>query len=116
MKTMCILFGVAPEKIRGSTAKDGSQFDYWEPAKKKVLTADLLKRCMNYDKDNISPDVVVKLKPLIESPDYQDSALSSASKAAWGLAKWVRAMVQYDEAMKVVKPKREQLAIAKETS
>ena len=27
--------------------------DYWEAGKKKVLTADLLKNCQNFDKDNI---------------------------------------------------------------
>lgn len=32
--------------------------------------------------------------------------LKNVSKAAWGLAKWVRAIVQYDEAMKVVRPKQ----------
>ena len=42
--------------------------------------------------------------------------LSKVSKAAWGLAKWVRAIVQYDEAMKVVKPKQQQLKEANEQS
>jgi dynein heavy chain, axonemal len=36
--------------------------------------------------------------------------------AAAGLAKWVRAIVQYDEAMKVVKPKQAQLKEAQESS
>ena len=42
--------------------------------------------------------------------------LKNVSKAAWGLARWVRAMVQYDEAMKIVKPKREQLKEAQDSS
>jgi hypothetical protein len=46
------------------------------------------------------------LKPLIEDALYTDEVLSKVSKAAWGLAKWVRAIVQYDEAMKVFKPKQ----------
>jgi len=46
------------------------------------------------------------LKPLIADANYQDEVLKVASRAAWGLAKWVRAIVQYDEAMKVVKPKQ----------
>jgi dynein heavy chain len=45
------------------------------------------------------------LKPLIEAPDYEEGKIENASKAAFGLSKWVKAMVQYDEAMKVVKPK-----------
>jgi predicted nucleic acid-binding Zn-ribbon protein len=40
----------------------------------------------------------------------------NVSVAAAGLAKWVRAIVQYDEAMKVVKPKQAQLKDAQEQS
>jgi len=36
--------------------------------------------------------------------------------AVVGLAKWVRAIVQYDEAMKVVKPKQAQLKEAQESA
>jgi dynein heavy chain len=104
MKTMCIMFNVAPEKVKGGNVKD-VQWDYWEPAKKKLLLPDLLKNCVKYDKDNVPLDVVEKLKPLISDPNYQDDVLKNVSKAAWGLAKWVRAIMQYDEAMKVVKPK-----------
>ncbi len=106
MKTMCILYNVNGEKIKGLPAKQGPQYDYWEPAKKKVLTSDLLKRCRDYNKDNISPEIIEKLRPLITAPEYKDEVLKNVSKAAWGLAKWVRAMVQYDDAMKIVRPKR----------
>lgn len=92
MKTMCIMFGVAPEKVRGGNVKD-VQWDYWEPAKKKLLSPELLSRCKNFEKDTINPEIVEKLKPLIEEPNYQDDVLKNASKAAWGLAKWVRAIV-----------------------
>jgi dynein heavy chain len=44
MKTLCILFGVAPEKVKSQNVKEVI-WDYWEPAKKKLLTPDLLKRC-----------------------------------------------------------------------
>jgi len=49
-------------------------------------------------------------------PAYSDEVLRGASKAAFGIAKWVRAMIQYDEAMKIVRPKREQLKFAQESS
>lgn len=69
MKTMCILFNILPEKVKGGNIKD-VQYDYWEPAKKKVLTSDLLKRCKTYDKDNISTEIIEKLKPIIASAEY----------------------------------------------
>ena len=51
------------------------------------------------------------LKPIINSEDYEDGKLANASNAAHGLAKWVRAMVQYDDAMKVIKPKQAELKV-----
>jgi dynein heavy chain len=115
-KSLCILFNVKPDKIRGQTAKEGTQLDYWIPCQKKLLTPQLLKNCIEYDKDNIPLDVIKNMVPVVESPDYSDEVLKNASKAAAGLAKWVRAIVQYDEAMKIVKPKKEQLAVAQESS
>jgi dynein heavy chain len=112
-QTLCIMFGVAPKMV--GTGKDKVK-DYWEPAKKQVLTADLLKRCTTFDKDNISPATIEELKPIINSDEYDDKLLKNASNAAWGLAKWIRAMVQYDDAMKVVKPKQAELKEAKESS
>lgn len=92
MKTLCIMFGVAPDKVRGANVKEVT-YDYWEPAKKKVLTSDILKRLVNYDKDNIPPEIIEKLKPIIATPEFQDEILVKASKAAFGLAKYVRAIV-----------------------
>lgn len=84
------MFGVAPKKE--GTGKEKTE-NYWIPAKSSVLTKDLLKNCQNYEKDKIPQELIDKLKPLIEAPEYEDSVLQKASKAAWGLAKWVRAMV-----------------------
>lgn len=108
IKALCMMHGVAGEKVKGQTGKD-AQLDFWEPAKKKLLNPELLKKCQNYDKDNIAPALIEQLKPMIEDPNFQDDVLSKVSKAAAGLARWVRAIVQYDEAMKVVKPKQQQL-------
>ena len=102
IRTLCIMFDVPPKKV--GTGKDKVE-DYWTPAKESVLNAKLLSRCQGYDKDNIDPAKIEKLKPLIEAPEYEEGKIENASKAAFGLSKWVKAMVQYDEAMKVVKPK-----------
>jgi dynein heavy chain, axonemal len=115
IKTLCIMFSVSGEKVKAPNGKD-TVLDFWEPAKKKLLNPELLKKCQNYDKDNVSPSIVETLKPIIEDPLYQDSVLKDVSKAAQGLARWVRAIVQYDEAMKVVKPKQQQLKEAQEQS
>lgn len=105
MKTLCIMFNVAPIKDKKLSTIKETVWSYWDPAKEKLLKADLLKRLKTYDKDNVNPNVINQLKPLIAETVYSDENLKSVSIAAQGLARWVRAIVQYDEAMKVVKPK-----------
>jgi len=113
IRTLCVMFDVAPKKV--GQGKDKTE-DFWTPAKESILNAKLLQRCQAYDKDNIDPAKIEKLKPLIDAPEYEESKIENASKAAYGLSKWVKAMCQYDEAMKVVKPKQEELKIAKEAA
>lgn len=80
------------------------------------MTPNLLKQCLDYDKDNVKEEIIKEIVPLLESPDYSDKVLEKASKAAFGMAKWVRAIIQYDEAMKIVRPKEQQLKEAKAAS
>jgi hypothetical protein len=66
-----------PPKIEG-TGKDKTK-NYWDPAKKSVLTGDLLKKCTTFDKDNIKATTVEELKPIIASDEYEDKVLKNAS-------------------------------------
>lgn len=110
---MCILFEEPPKKT--GTGK-GATYDYWEPAKKKVFNAQLINRCTNYPRDDIKPEVIKALAELLNSDDWDEGGIQKASLAAYGLAKYVKAMVQYDEAIKIVKPKKIQLAEAEAES
>ena len=116
IQTLCIIFSIKPVKVKGQTAKEGVTWDYWSVAQKQLLTPNLLKQCLDYDKDNVKEEVIKEIVPLLESPDYSDKVLEKASKAAFGMAKWVRAIIQYDEAMKIVRPKEQQLKEAKASS
>lgn len=114
-KTLCMFFFKKPIMIAGPTP--GSKIpDYWTTAKKEVLSATLLKQLQEYPKDNMDPKLVEDMRPILESEDYSDEKLKNASKAAHGIAKWCRAMIQYHDAMKVVVPKKIELAQAKEMS
>lgn len=44
IKTLCIMFNIPGEKVKAPNGKD-TVLDYWEPAKKKLLTPELLKKC-----------------------------------------------------------------------
>jgi len=81
--------------------------DYWEPTLKSLLKPELLKRMQDYKKDDVPPELVLSLKPILESADYTEAKMEKTSVAALGISNWTKAIVQYDEAMKVVKPKQQ---------
>ena len=58
--------------------------------------AGFLQKLQTYDKDNIPPEVVAKIRPYIDNPDFEPEVVKKASKAAHGLVCWVRAMEAYD--------------------
>ncbi len=39
--------------------------DYWESSKKMLADSDFLKSPKEYDKDNISPDIIIKIRPYV---------------------------------------------------
>jgi dynein heavy chain, axonemal len=90
--------------------------DFWEPSKKKLYgDSSLLKKLMEYDKDNIAESVVAKVQPFMDNPSFDPEAVKKSSLAAAGICKWVRAMIIYERVAKLVGPKREQLAVAQAT-
>lgn len=94
----------------------GKICDFWTTAKNTVLTNTLLKDLQSYKKDEIKPEIILAVTPLLSEPDFQDEKLQKASKAAFGIGKWVRAIISYDDAMKIVTPKKIELAAAVEMS
>ncbi|CAE8620925.1 unnamed protein product [Polarella glacialis] len=96
-KALCWAFNVKPKKV---PAPDGrsKMDDYWEPAKKELWgDPKLLDKLLYFDKDNIPADVMVKLAPLETDPEFEPDAIKKASVAAFGICKWVRAMIVYDQ-------------------
>ncbi len=61
-----------------------------------MLYAGFLGRLQAYDKDNIPREVVDKIRPYLDKPDFEPEVVQKASKAAYGLCCWVRAMEAYD--------------------
>ncbi|KAJ3125137.1 Dynein heavy chain 1, axonemal [Nowakowskiella sp. JEL0407] len=115
IEAVCIMKGVKPKKIDGD--KPGKKIDdYWEPG--RGLLADpqkFLDSLMNFDKDNISEQVIQKIKPYVDSPEFQVSVISRVSKAATSMCQWVRAMEKYYWVSKGVAPKRARLQEAQES-
>ena len=111
-KGLCVLFGV--KGVKGNVMDKSKELNYWDPAKKTLLKAALRDRCLKFDRENINQELVKICLEIIESPDMSDDSLKSCSKAALGLGTWIKALIQFNEVMKVVKPKRAKLAEAKE--
>jgi dynein heavy chain len=65
-----------------------------------------------YDKDFINDETVELMMPYLELEGFNPAVARNASKAAEGLCTWCRAMVDYHNASKVVKPKLEALRLA----
>jgi dynein heavy chain, axonemal len=86
--------------------------DYWETAKKMMTDSYFLESLKAFDKDNIDPEIIQKLQPIITKEEFEPKKVLKVSKAAFGLASWVKAMDTYNRVAKVVGPKRKALGEA----
>lgn len=86
--------------------------DYWETAKKMMADSNFLESLKAFDKDNIDPEIIQKLQPIITKEEFEPKKVLKVSKAAFGLASWVKAMDTYDRVAKVVGPKKKALGEA----
>lgn len=70
-----------------------------------------MERLTGYDKDNIQPRIIGKIRRHYQTnPAFTPESAAKSSKAAMGLCKWVLAMESYDRVIKLVRPKQEALA------
>ncbi|XP_070782457.1 dynein axonemal heavy chain 6 [Enoplosus armatus] len=99
MEAVCILLNCKPD---------------WPGAKQLLGDANFLRRLMDYDKDNIKPQILLKLQKYINNPDFIPEKVEKVSKACRSMCMWVRAMNLYSRVLKEVGPKREKLAKAQE--
>ena len=49
----------------------------------------------SYDKDNIDPKIVERIKPFVADPNFEPEVVKKASKAAYGLCCWVGTPAKY---------------------
>ncbi|EKX45970.1 hypothetical protein GUITHDRAFT_94428 [Guillardia theta CCMP2712] len=105
MEGVCIMLQIKPDKVMSEDGKTKID-DYWKPSQKLLGEPNFMQQLIEYDKDNIPPAVIAKIKTYIALPDFMPNVIEKQSKAATGLCKWVRAMEVYDKVAKVVEPKR----------
>lgn len=66
---------------------------------------DFLNHLINFDKDNILPEVIKEINIYKEDPEFDGEKIKARSFAAAGLAKWVVGIVGYNEVYLLVEPK-----------
>ncbi|XP_054978204.1 dynein axonemal heavy chain 6 [Sorex araneus] len=84
----------------------------WQTAKQLLGDSNFLRRLLEYDKENIKPQILAKLQKYINNPDFVPEKVEKVSKACKSMCMWVRAMDLYSRVVKEVEPKRQKLRAA----
>ncbi|XP_006876041.1 PREDICTED: dynein heavy chain 3, axonemal [Chrysochloris asiatica] len=110
MESICVMKGLRPERKPDPGGSGKMIEDFWGVSRKILGDLKFLESLKTYDKDNIPPTVMKRIRErFIDHPDFQPAVIKNVSSACEGLCKWVRAMEVYDRVAKVVAPKRERL-------
>ncbi|XP_072168572.1 dynein axonemal heavy chain 3-like [Diadema setosum] len=113
MEAVCVMRSVKPERKPDPQGSGKMVEDFWGPSQKLLGDMKFLDALKSYDKDNIAPAVIKKIRDkYIPNPDFKPEVIKNISTACEGLCKWVRAMDVYDRVAKVVAPKKKKLAEA----
>ncbi|KAI8438868.1 hypothetical protein MSG28_011209 [Choristoneura fumiferana] len=93
----------------GKIPKDRS----WKAAKMVMAKVDVfLESLVNYDKENIHPDVIKAIQPYLKDSEFEPEFIRTKSGAAAGLCAWVINIIKFFEVFCDVEPKRKALAAA----
>nr|XP_006820578.1 PREDICTED: dynein heavy chain 3, axonemal-like [Saccoglossus kowalevskii] len=113
MEAICIMKGVKPERKPDPSGSGKMIEDFWGPSQKVLGDMKFLESLKVYDKDNIPPAYIKKIRAnYIPNPEFDPTSIRNVSMACEGLCKWVRAMDVYDRVAKIVAPKKAKLAEA----
>ncbi|XP_068632055.1 dynein axonemal heavy chain 3 [Battus philenor] len=111
MEAVCVMKGIKGDRKMDPSGK--AYEDFWGPSQKMLGDMKFLESLKNYDKDNIPPAIMKKIRDkYIPDREFDPVVISKVSSACEGLCRWVRAMDVYDRVIKVVAPKKAALAEA----
>ena len=64
-------------------------------------------RLINYDKDNINPDILKKLNKVLSKPEFDLENIKKNLSYAYDIALFAKSMKVYADVNVIVKPKKE---------
>jgi len=112
MQAVCIMRGIPPDRVDDKVTGKKKD-DYWSASLKMMADINFLQALRDYDKDNIPPEVMQKIrKEILPNKSFSPPIVAKASSAAEGICKWIIAMDMYDVVAKEVAPKKAKLEIA----
>nr|XP_014351765.1 PREDICTED: dynein heavy chain 6, axonemal-like [Latimeria chalumnae] len=97
MEAICILLNAKPD---------------WTSAKQVLGDSNFLRKLLEFDKDNIKPQILQKLQKYLNNPEFVPEKVEKVSKACKSMCMWVRAMDLYSRVVKEVEPKRQKFGAA----
>ncbi|XP_052264555.1 dynein axonemal heavy chain 3-like isoform X1 [Dreissena polymorpha] len=113
MESICVMLNQKPERKPDPSGSGKMIEDFWGSSQKLLGDMKFLDKLKTYDKDNIAPPVIKKIREkYIPNPEFDPVVIKNASTACEGLCRWVKAMDIYDRVAKVVAPKKIKLAEA----
>ncbi|KAL2745195.1 dynein axonemal heavy chain 1-like [Vespula maculifrons] len=114
IEAMCIVNNVKPNRLVGKQPGE-KILDYWTPGSQMLADpGHFLNMMVNFNKENITEEMINKLRPYVENPNFQPPKILQVSKACHSLCLWIHAMYNYYFVNLKVKPKMETLAKAEE--
>ena len=78
----------------------------WPTAKKKISEANFLSQVKNYPKDDVTPEMLKKVRKYTTLKNFVPEDVAKSSAAAAALCVWVKAIEVYAEVAREVEPKR----------
>eukprot|EP00095_Tigriopus_kingsejongensis_P002576 maker-scaffold274_size229011-snap-gene-1.23 protein:Tk02576 transcript:maker-scaffold274_size229011-snap-gene-1.23-mRNA-1 annotation:"hypothetical protein LOTGIDRAFT_210054" len=113
VEAVCVMKGVPPERKPDLENQGKLIDDFWVPGQKMMGDIKFLDTLRAYDKDNIPPAIMKRIREkYVNNPYFDPNLVKKVSTACEGLCKWVRAIEVYDRVIKIVSPKKAKLAEA----
>ncbi|XP_050716714.1 dynein axonemal heavy chain 3-like isoform X3 [Eriocheir sinensis] len=113
MEAVCVMLDLKPERKPDASGSGKMVEDFWTPSQKLLGDMKFLQNLLQYDKENIPTKIISHVRTKFYShPDFDPKKIRMVSMACEGLCRWVRAMVVYDQVIKIVAPKKQALEAA----
>ena len=82
MQTVCVILDVKPAKAKDDAGKPIN--DYWKPSVALLNEKDFLGKLKSYDKDNIPPKIIDKIRSVFWRSQMVATGTVSSSAHDWG--------------------------------